>query len=93
MLSLPAVVLALPWRLATMSLTLWRQDFLDANLIDQVAAAHVFEMRAFLLVAQMGADAGGQSQDHGAVAQVEPKRAADKLAVGITGKRVVRVRR
>ena len=58
---------AVPWAVLS-----GRQDFLDADIVDQMGAADIFQMAAFLIVVEVGADALGHGQDNRLIAHVQP---------------------
>jgi hypothetical protein len=73
-----------PVRIANRASLLRREYFLDTDLIDQMLAAQVREMRSFLVIRQVCANAIGHDHNESAIVHIKPIRTADELIVGVS---------
>jgi lipopolysaccharide biosynthesis regulator YciM len=54
-------------------------------------ALYIDQVRALLIIGQIGTDALGHEQDESAIVHIEPVRATDEFVVPVTHKRAVQV--
>ena len=68
-----------------------REDFLNADLINEVLAAQVNQMRALLVVRQVCTDAVDHHHDQRAIIHIEPIRTPDEFIVAVPNEWTVKV--
>jgi hypothetical protein len=65
------------------------QNFLSADLIDEVSAFQVAQVRALFVVGEVRPYPLGHRQHETAIVHIQPLVAANELVVGVAGKRAV----
>jgi hypothetical protein len=78
-------------RLFALYLFLWRKDFLNADLINEVLTTQVNQMGSLLVVRQVRADAIDHYHDESAIIHIEPIRAADELILAVPNEWTVQI--
>ena len=72
-------------------LLIWRKDFLNTDLVNEVLATQVSQVSSLLLIGQVCTDAVDHYHDESAIIHIEPIRTADELVFAVPDEWTVKV--
>jgi len=72
-------------------LFLWRKDFLNTDLVNEVLATKVSQVSSLLLIGQVCTDAVDHYHDESAIIHIKPIRTADELVLAVPDEWTVKV--
>ncbi len=72
-------------------LFLWRKDFLNTDLVNEVLAMKVSQVSSLLLIGQVCTDAVDHYHEESAIIHIEPIRTADELVFAVPDEWTVKV--